>query len=295
MFTAGLIALFVSGAAATTRSASLQAALAQNEATAYTFLPDWTNADATSPLNLIKFAAEDMSATFDDYQDTLPDGRSKLIHARGAVGAIKFNIVANPNKHTGLFATGGDSCLARLSVAVDPNSKFSPGVAIKCYRDNQPSGNIISMFNLDGQGDNWDYFANTFTNIIGNPTSAALKFLQTTILNRASSCSTHLSLKQWSSIDEYGNVAATPSWPEQIYFKPAGIHFSTVAGHGDFRDDLATIPIGSKLWDVYVSEAAGGTSYKIAEVVTAGKIVASSYSDNTLFFQHDRGEDDNCQ
>jgi hypothetical protein len=295
MFVAGLLTLLVSGASAASRTTSLQGALSQSQGTAYSTLPGWTNADVTSPLNIIKFGAENMAATFDDYQDTIPDGRSKLIHARGSLAPVKFHVVANPNQHTGLFATGGDSCLARLSVAINPNgNSFTPGMAIKCYRDNQPSGNIISMYSLDGQNGNWDFFANQFSNVIPEPTGAALKVLETTIFNRASHCATHLSLKQWSQIDQNGNTA-NPSWPEQIFFVPADVHFDTTTGHGDFRDDLASIAVGSKIWDVYVSETANdGNSYKIAEVITTGKFVASSFSDNTLFFQHDRGEDDNC-
>jgi hypothetical protein len=100
-----------------------------------------------------------------------------------------------------------------------------------------------------------------------------------------------LSLKQCASIDQNGN-SANPSWPEQIFFVPANIHFNTATGHGDF---IASIAVGSKIWDVYVSETANdGASYKIAEVVTTGKFIASSFSDSALFYQHDRGEDDNC-
>jgi hypothetical protein len=176
MFAAALLSLLVSGASAATRSSSLQAALSQSQGTAYSFLPGWSSADVTDPWNLVKFAAENTAATFDDYQDTLPSGRPKLIHARGSLAPVKFNVVTNPNSHTGLFATGGDSCFARLSVAINPNgNSFTPGMAIKCYRDNQPSGNIISMYSLDGQGNNWEFFANQFSNIIPEPTGAALK------------------------------------------------------------------------------------------------------------------------
>jgi hypothetical protein len=297
MFVAGfLTALLASGASAASRSNSLSAALSQSQGTAYSSLPGWSGADITSPLNLIKFSAENMAETFDDYQDTLPDGRPKLIHARGSLAPVKFTVTANPNGHTGLFATGGDSCVARLSTAINPTGgSFTPGMAIKCYRDNQPSGNIISMYSLDGQGSNWDFFANQFSNVIAEPTSAALKIVETTVFNRASHCATHLSLKQWSEVDQNGNTADSPSWPQQMFFVPADVHFDTTSGHGDFRDDLASIAVGSKLWDIYVSETVkDGASYKIAEITTTGKFIASSYSDNTLFFQHDRGEDDSC-
>jgi len=296
IFGLSVVALLFSGAAASSRSVSLQNAISQNQATAYSSLPGWDNADVSSPFNLAKFTFENMADTFDQYQDTLPSGRPKLIHARGSLAAVKFNVVANPKGHTGLFATGGDSCIARLSTALDPSKgAFTPGMAIKCYRDNQPSGNIISMYSLDGQGDNWDFFAHQFSNVVPEPTSEALKILGKATFDRASRCATHLSLKQWSAIDQTGKVASNPSWPVQMLLVPAGVHFSTAKGHADFRNDLASIAVGSKLWDVFVSEKANdGLSYKIGEIVTAGKFVASDFSDNTVFFQHDRGEDDNC-
>lgn len=294
IFTIACAIFLAIGTQATSRTASLQAAVANNVNTAYSSLPGWDSADVTSPSNLLKFAGENMASTFDLYQDTLPDSRPKLIHARGSMAPVKFTLVGN-NGHTGLFATGGDSCVARLSVAVDPLAKaFTPGMALKCYRDNQPSGNIIAMYSLDGQGDNWDFFANEFSNIFSEPTAFALKTLERLVFNRASDCATWLSLKQFSNIDQTGSVASSPSWPQQIFFVPAGVHFSTEKNHGDFRTDLASIPVGTKIWDVYVSNVHGGSRYKIAEVTTTGKFVASSYSDNTIFFQHDRGEEDNC-
>eukprot|EP00475_Leptophrys_vorax_P046431 TRINITY_DN996_c0_g1_i5.p1 TRINITY_DN996_c0_g1~~TRINITY_DN996_c0_g1_i5.p1 ORF type:complete len:300 (+),score=66.55 TRINITY_DN996_c0_g1_i5:784-1683(+) len=287
-------AILISGASAASRSSSLAQAIAQSESTAYATLPGWDNADIGSPLNLAKFALENMAATFDDAQDTLPGGRPKLIHARGVLAPVTFS-VTDPSFGTGLFQSGGDSCLARLSVAANPNSlSFTPGMAIKCYRDNQASGNIISMYSLDGQADNWDFFANEFTNLVPQPSSVALKAIAL-IFHRASSCPTHITLKQWANVTQTGQVVGSPVWPEQIWFVPAGPHFDPTKGHGDFRDDLTTIPVGTKIWDVYVSQNYGDADrYKIAEVKTTGKFIASSFSDSSLFFQHDRGEENNC-
>jgi len=289
-------ALLFAGASAASRTDSLQSALSQSQSTAYSTLPDFTNADITSPLKLAAFSIESMSATFDDVQDTLPSGRPKLIHPRGALAPVTFTITGDSKGHTGLFATGGDSCVARLSLAANPTSiGFTPGMAIKCYRDGQASGNIIAMYSLDGQKTNWNFFANEFSNIITDPTSIALKAVETLVFKRASSCPIWLSLKQWSEIDQDGNTAATPSWPQQMFFVPAGVQFSSDSTHGDFRDDLASIAVGTKLWDIYVSDVHNdGARYKLAEVTTTGQFVASSFTDGTLFFQHDRGEEDNC-
>jgi len=268
--------------------------IASSMQTSYNKLLGWDDADVSSPQNLLAFAKENMAATFDFYDDAMPDYRQKLIHARGSMAPVIFNITA-PTKFTGLFQTGGDSCLARLSVAVNPSSgAFTPGMAIKCFRYKNPSGNIISMFSLDGQGDNWNFFQNEFSNIISEPKNQALKLLEKLVFNRASDCATWLSLRQWSVVDQEGNETANPVWPQQIFFVPGDIQFSDIKGHADFRDDLATIPNGSKLYDVFVADVKGGPRYKIGEVVTTGEFIASGLSDHLLFFQHDRGERDNC-
>jgi len=45
---------------------------------------------------------------------------------------------------------GADFGIARLSLAAPPSGGYKPGMALKFFRNNQISGNIISMFSLEG-------------------------------------------------------------------------------------------------------------------------------------------------
>jgi hypothetical protein len=54
----------------------------------------------------------------------------------------------------------------------------------------------------------------------------------------------------------------------------------------DFRDDLARIPSGSKLWDVMAIERDGAERVLIGSIVTTSRFVASQYGDEKIFFKH---------
>ena len=104
----------------------------------------------------------------------MPDGRVKWIHPLGVCGKVKFVFNNASKSYTGLFQ-GADYGIARLSLALDPaDGHFTPGMALKFFRDNQYSGNIISMYELDGQGHNVNFFQNMFSNIIDPPTDIKL-------------------------------------------------------------------------------------------------------------------------
>jgi len=289
--TAAFFLLSTLSSAIPDREVSHEALLTKLKETAYLELPGWSHADIGTPTNLLKFGVEDMADTFDREQETLPDNRPKLIHARGSTAAVHFNIT-NPFDGTGLFATGGDSCVLRLSVAANPAAiGFAPGLALKCFRDQTPSGNIIAMYSLDGQGENFNYFANEQSNIIPKPSSPALQVLAKFVFARASHCPTWLSLRQWASIDQEGQVSDKTRYPQQIFFAPAEVNFSEDKDHGDFRKDLESIAVGTKVFDVYALAKHGhGTRFKIGEVTTTSKFFSSQWQDDDLFFQHDRGD-----
>tara|TARA_B110000305_G_C18793459_1_gene339396 strand:+ start:202 stop:339 length:138 start_codon:yes stop_codon:yes gene_type:complete len=42
-------------------------------------------------------------------------------------------------------------------------------MGLKFLRDGQDSANLVSMFGLDGQPGNWNFFAHDFTNHIAGP------------------------------------------------------------------------------------------------------------------------------
>jgi len=258
-------------------------------------LPSWDGRDIKSPANLIKFGFENMKTSFDLAEDQLPEGRQKLIHPLGSTAPVSFEVTDTSLGLTGVFAEGADSCITRISVAANPGDKeFVPGMAIKCFIDgNAPSVNFITMFSLDGQKNNFNVFANSYSNIIDQPNSPALKFLVATVFSRASKCPNWISVAQFSRTSQDGKSVATPSFPSKILLKPtsaAQAYGQSAQPGDDLRKQLAQIPSGTQLWDVIDSKS----GKKFAEISTTGSFVASQYSDERLFFQHERGEVDGC-
>jgi len=290
----GLIGTCVLGQ---TRSSKLQQIWAKITANPYTTstFPGWSGKDISNPINLVKFGAENMDLSFDVASDLMPAGHTKYIHSLGATAQAAF-IGDASSPFTGLFK-GADSCLARLSLAKNHgDGVYTPGMAFKCFRDGSAaSGNFITMFSLDGQKDNGNFFANKFSNIISTPSSAAVKILAKIIFGRASKCPTWISTKDFSDTDQTGAKASSANWPVQMFLEPtSGVQFSS-ATNREFRADLLTIKAGTKLWDVYGQQFnQPATRVRVGEIVTRSGFVSSQFQDETLFFQHARGESDDC-
>lgn len=118
-----------------------------------------------------------LSPSFDHEGDELPEGRAKVLHSNGSVGKITF-IPTNDHPFTGIYRTGAMG-LARLSLAMPAsNTTFVPGMAVKFLIDNHPSLNIHAINSLEGQGGNWNFFANNFSNKIEHPTGKILRAIE---------------------------------------------------------------------------------------------------------------------
>ena len=75
---------------------------------------------------------------------------------------------------TGLFESGADYGLIRLSLASKPSSThMTPGFGLKFLRDGIDSANLVAMYRVAGQ-DNWNFFANDFSNHIPGETASTL-------------------------------------------------------------------------------------------------------------------------
>jgi len=261
--------------------------------TKYTNLPNYEGRDITTPANLIAFSVMNMDLSFSAVSDVIPAGHTKFIHALGSTALAKY-VSTGDHSFTGLFE-GADSCLVRLSLAADPKKvPYTPGMAFKCYRDgNAPSGNLFSMFSLDGQGTNTNFFANLFSNIVPEPQSGPLQVLGKVVFGRASSCPAGVSTANFARVEQTGNPVSKPSWPIKLFLRPT----PEITSYGktaseDIRLQAAGIASGTKLWDV--EHHSRTRVQKIGEIWTTSEFFASSYQDDTLFFQHEKGEVDGC-
>lgn len=63
-----------------------------------------------------------------------------------------------------------------MSSAAAPSKSqpLAPGFGLKFMRNGQDSANVVAMYGVDGQKDNWDFFANDFTTHIAPAHSGIL-------------------------------------------------------------------------------------------------------------------------
>ena len=241
-----------------------------------------------------------------DRTDVAPAGYEKPIHPYGVMAKVKFNPVAG-NPYTGLFQ-GANSGLLRLSVTGDPADRgFAPGLAWKAFVDGKPSQNVSALYTLSGQGTNYNFFANELSQYVLPEVNETLG--TTTLFSVVSAKPTKLRLDDMAEVTQTGAAVATPKAPTQIYFVPRAevkTRFSTAAH--DFRNDLLTLPAGTKLYDVYATSMEIKTSIfpsisknyatqrrnsavKIGEMELSSAFNASAFGDGGVFFKHQRDED----
>lgn len=255
----------------------------------YATLPPMTffSADDWKALHAARIAraASSLGKSFDHVSDEMPEGRVKMIHAYGSAALVEF-VADKAHPFTGLFKSGALG-LVRLSLGTPMAStgNFVPGMAIKLFVDGVPSKNMHVMQTLEGQGDNRDFFKHTFTNKLPEAASRATKigaghfggFVENPIFLKVD----HVASVQANGTREEDVVA-----PYQLFFRPADVHLPE--GAADFRAELAKVPPGSKLYDVFAAYSQyTKTRVFIGTLVTRSNFVSSEYSDKVLYFQHE--------
>ena len=230
-----------------------------------------------------------LNTTFDCNADVMPAGRKKMIHASGAVATFEY-ISLEGHALTGIFKTGAKGVIRfSLGTGVDPS--FTPGAGLKFLIDGEPSVNLQVMYQLDGQGQDHNFFAHALSNDIPQPTSSVLKVLGY-FFGRIQNPPTHLPLRPLAAITRDGTMIANHNVPmgDIIRFQPTDEAARLILGssRNDFRYDLATkVPTGTHLYNVMAFDA-DGQERVVGEIHTTSSIVASLYGDR-LFFQHHRG------
>lgn len=221
--------------------------------------------------------------------------RPKVIHTYGSAAKTELQINAN-SKYTGVFAPGNKASIARLSLAAIQKDNFTPGMALKVLVNGKPSINMFAMFSLDGQGPDYNFFKNTFTNFVPDAKSIALKvgsraFHEAIEDLPGGDCDrplseTKLPLFIPGSQHVNGSFNVKPKPPMVYFFQPNTALGWDGADKSDLRTKLAKIPVGSVLYTFAVSATDGGPKEVIGKLVLKSPFVASEYQDKTLFFKH---------
>ena len=119
-----------------------------------------------------------------------------------------YTVAGNP--YSGMFASGAIG-IARFSLALDPGTdNFTPGLAMKFFIDGMASNNLEVMYSIDGQGTNFDFFANNFSNIIAAPIGVGTNLIGA-IFKEATPFPNYLDLDATARTDRTGATADTPS------------------------------------------------------------------------------------
>lgn len=232
--------------------------------------------------------------TFLRTDDMMEPTRPKIIHTAGSVAAITFE----PNEastFSGVLAkppTGGALGILRFSLAIPPKGKkaITPGIGLKLFVDGKPSLDLLAMNHTVGQGRDFDLFANTFTHDLRNeheelrPPQRAMQFF----FKRVAENPRHLTIDHLAAVSQDGSTVEKPIVPDRLVFRPHADVRRVFRGrqHDDYRDVLATIPVGSTLYHVdAVAAGDDGSDVCIGTITTKSRFVSSAAGDR-MFFRH---------
>jgi len=220
----------------------------------------------------------------------------KLIHTVGAVAKAKFVWTGN-NKYTGMFKAA-NNVLVRASTAQEPTADgITPAIAFKALRDGIPSGNIIGMYELDGQK-SLNFFDNNMCSHLAARPTFGLKLkalgLKFQLQSHYPGC---LGLSEFASYTESGASVTTPVFPWALVFQVNPAIRSSLAGSTSLNivDTLVHgVPAGSTLYKIYAvpDPSTPQTLELLGSVQTTSGFRASAFGDLTLFFKHTFEEED---
>jgi hypothetical protein len=244
---------------------------------------------------------ESVKTSFENVADVMPPGRTKYIHAVGAVATVAFVSSGVPHAYTGLFASGAQHGLLRLSTAtaVDggSGSYITPGLGLKLLRDGVPSGNLVAMPGLDGQQD-YNVLSQNYSNHLTFPTSWALALVASKF-TQASACPLMVALGDMAAYSEDGAGASRPIAPFELIFVPNAALKKVFPSQPYSNDDFLAfaeldIPQDTILFQVYAvaSPLSLGPEVHLGSIKTTSKFTRSTFGDTRLFFRHEYMEHD---
>jgi len=262
----------------------------------------WQNVQSDNGQEGTWFGAFDMLGLFtrSDYvtghsaQDTMPDGRYKLIHTVGAIA--KAHIVWNDNGYTGMFQ-GANDILVRASIAAESDgSSITPAIALKAFRDGVPSGNLIFMYELDGQT-SLNFFDNVLCNRVAQRPDLPLKLqLLGKKFALQSAYPGSLGISEFSTTTETGYPVANPLFPYSILLQPNPDVTAKMSGNTDANigEALTTTLDGTEvIYKIYAVPEPGATELQyLGYIELETPFATSAYADLTLFFKHTFIEED---
>lgn len=215
--------------------------------------------------------------------DFAPAGWKKLIHSRGAVAKVKLQI--DDKYYSGVFA-GAECALLRLSLTFKPGGSkaVAPGLALKVLRDGTHSANISALYGIDGQGEDFNFFKNTLSNIVDPGKTFGAKMMHN-LFEKASAYPEEIKIEDMALIDAAGKQVPNPIVPRRIFFVPTLTTQFSSSEH-DVREDFLKIPAGTALYEIHLASPDGKDLKKVGHLVTTSDFTSSEFGDSGIFFRH---------
>jgi hypothetical protein len=266
--------------------------------TLYGDLPPLTAPGIWDLFSLVKTGFTIRSLSNDS--DELDAGHHKLVHAWGAEARFRYVSTKSARGYTGIYESGSDCVIGRFSMATKPTkTTIVPALALKFFVSGHTSENLHIMNSTSGQKSH-NFFEMPFSNIIPPPDSFATRLIQRIFRKAAVAYGakdpdpTHLTVEHLAKIQVDGTAVVNPKSPYRLIFKPtiaAGILMKDATVDMDFRKSLARYPSGQVMYDVYAVDESESpddlaANKLVGHLIPTSNIVASSYGDEKLNFQH---------
>ena len=258
--------------------------------------------------------------------------RQKTICAQGVVCSAKLELFPFPEgmkgrPYSGLLTPGTtvQHCLVRLSSALQPmdmgknkriakvmfgdkltSAKIFPGVAVKLFRSQQNSGNMLFLGSKVGQAED-EFFAHCLSTQITTRMPVTLKpILQ--VFKRYSELPTALGLSDMCTYGANGEMANHLNFPfcltlhPRVRTKVRGGREMEDEDNGmlepldSFLDDMLSIPPGTVLYDLFASPDPLSVM-NVNKLQRIGRLISTSTMqmsphDDGLFFRHQKKDED---
>jgi len=102
-------------------------------------------------------------------------------------------------------------------------------MGLKFLRNGMDSANLVAMYSVNGQPDEWNFFANDFTNHIQSASGVALKLVAAKFATETSYIQ-EVGLSDWGMYDQDGNKEENPVFPFKLRLEP----------HADVKDLISS-------------------------------------------------------
>ena len=243
------------------------------------------------------------------FSDEMRRNRNKIVHAQGVHAKVKWTPVEG-NKYTGMYATGSDSVIMRLSETQNL-TKYStgllPSVAFKFLRDGKKSADIVAMPSFEPTK-SWNFFEPAMNTRVEPITEESNKCVFDTLIaslqvaaNSVFSCG----LGHVADVNSDGTKLenADVVTPFELSFVPADELKAKIPAERQYVDDvvvqwydqvMAAASKGDKLFDVMAYDSINDPLVtpkpwtKIAEITLDSDMHTSLFGDERLFFRHHR-------